>query len=102
MSLSRRRRLMKPGRVPIGTTVKVREHHRIAERRGMVGRVADRNEGDGYVAVDGFSGGFIDVGYERFLRMPVALVLAILWLGGMALLSPCVLTLFALGTLLAS
>jgi hypothetical protein len=94
---------MKPGRVPIGTTVKVREHHRIAERRGMVGRVADRYEGDGYVAVDvRFSGGFIGVGYERFLRMPVALVLAILWLGGMALLSPCVLTLFALGTLLAS
>ena len=94
---------MKLRRNSIGTTVRVREHDRIAERHGMVGRVADRYGGDGYVAVDvRFSGGFIGVGYEQFLRMPVALVLAILWLGGMALLSPCVLTLFALGMLLAS
>ena len=94
---------MKPGRVPIGTTVRVREHHRIAERRGTVGRVADRYEGDGYVAVDvRFSGGFIGVGYERFWQMPVAVVLMVLWLGGMALLSSCVLMLYALGRLLVS
>jgi hypothetical protein len=47
------------------------------------------------------SGGFVSVGYERFLRMPIAVVLAVLWLGGMALLGPCVLILYALGTLLA-
>jgi hypothetical protein len=42
----------------IGATVRVREHHRIAERRGLVGRVADRYGGGGYVAVDvRFSGG---------------------------------------------
>jgi hypothetical protein len=49
---------MKPEEVHIGMTVRVREHYRIAERRGMVGRIADRYGGDGYVAVDvRFSGG---------------------------------------------
>jgi hypothetical protein len=49
---------MKSGNVYIGATVKVCERHRIAERRGMVGRIADRYGGDGYVAVDvRFSGG---------------------------------------------
>ena len=49
---------MEPENVHIGATVRVRERHRIAERRGMVGRVADRYGGDGYVAVDvRFSGG---------------------------------------------
>ena len=50
--------VMKPESVHIGTTVRVREHHRIAERRGMVGRIADHYGGDGHVAVDvRFSGG---------------------------------------------
>jgi hypothetical protein len=50
--------VLKPGKVHIGTTVRVREHHRIAERRGMVGRIADHYGGDGYMAVDvRFSGG---------------------------------------------
>jgi hypothetical protein len=49
---------MKSGNVYIGATVRVRERHRIAERRGMVGTIADRYGGDGYVAVDvRFSGG---------------------------------------------
>jgi hypothetical protein len=49
---------MKPERVHVGTTVRVREHHRIVERRGMVGRIADHYGGDGYIAVDvRFSGG---------------------------------------------
>ena len=48
------------------------------------------------------SGGFIGVSYGRFMRMPVAVVLTVMWLGGMALFSACVLLLFALGTLLAS
>jgi hypothetical protein len=43
---------MKPEKVLIGMTVRVREHHRIAERRGMVGRIADRYGGDGHIAVD--------------------------------------------------
>jgi hypothetical protein len=43
---------MEPERVHIGTTVRVREHHRIAERRGMVGVVADHYRGDGYMVVD--------------------------------------------------
>ena len=38
--------------VHIGATVRVRERHRIAERRGMVGRIADRYGGEGYMAVD--------------------------------------------------
>jgi hypothetical protein len=48
------------------------------------------------------SDGFLGVSYERFLQMPVAVVLTVLWLGGMALLSSCVLMLYTLGTLLAS
>ena len=49
---------MKPKEVHIGTTVRVREHYRVAERRGMVGRIADHYGGDGYMAVDvRFSGG---------------------------------------------
>jgi len=42
--------------------------------------------------------GFIGVAYERFLEMPVAVVLAVLWVLGMALLGSCVLTLYVLGT----
>lgn len=49
---------MRPEEVNIGATVRVRERHRIAERRGMVGRIADRYGGEGYMAVDVcFSGG---------------------------------------------
>jgi hypothetical protein len=49
---------MKPENVHVGATVRVREHHRIAERRGTVGRIADHYGGDGYMAVDvRFSGG---------------------------------------------
>jgi hypothetical protein len=49
---------MVPDNVHIGATVRVREHHRIVERRGMVGRIANRYGGDGYIAVDvSFSGG---------------------------------------------
>jgi hypothetical protein len=44
---------MEPERITIGTTVRVREHHRIAERRDMVGRIADHYYGgDGYMVVD--------------------------------------------------
>ncbi len=49
---------MEPENVLAGATVRVRERHRIAERRGMVGRVTGRYGGEGYVAVDvRFSGG---------------------------------------------
>jgi hypothetical protein len=49
---------MKPEQVHTGTTVRVHERHRIAERRGMVGRIADPYGRDGYMAVDvRFSGG---------------------------------------------
>jgi hypothetical protein len=45
------------------------------------------------------SGGFLGIAYERFLGMPVPLVLSVLWLGGLALLGSCVLMLYALATL---
>jgi hypothetical protein len=38
---------MKPERISIGATVRVRDHHRIAERRGMVGRVRRPLRGKG-------------------------------------------------------
>jgi hypothetical protein len=49
---------MKPEKVHIGATVRVRDHHRIAKRRGMVGRITDHYGREGYMAVDvRFSGG---------------------------------------------
>jgi hypothetical protein len=35
-----------------GTRVRVMEHHRVAERRGLVGKVVARYGGEEYVAVD--------------------------------------------------
>jgi hypothetical protein len=46
------------------------------------------------------SDGFLGIAYERFLGMPVPLVLSVLWLGGLALLGSCVLMLYTLATLL--
>ena len=43
---------MKPQRISIGATVRVPEHHRIAERRGMVGTIVDHYGADGYMVVD--------------------------------------------------
>ena len=38
--------------------------------------------------------------YERFLEMPVRIVLAVMWMAGAALLSSCALTLYLFGSLL--
>jgi len=35
-----------------GTTVRVMDHHRVAERRGLMGKVAARYGGEEHVAVD--------------------------------------------------
>ena len=43
---------MKPGTIRVGKTVRVCEHYRIVERRGMVGRIVGRYGGEEYVAVD--------------------------------------------------
>ena len=43
---------MKSEEVRIGAMVRVREHYRIAERRGMVGRIVNRYGGEEYMAVD--------------------------------------------------
>jgi hypothetical protein len=43
---------MEPESITIGTTVRVREHHRIAERRGMVGRIVEHYGADAYMVVD--------------------------------------------------
>ena len=45
-------RLVRPEVVCVGARVRVREHHRIAERRGMVGEVVGLYGGEEYVAVD--------------------------------------------------
>ena len=44
--------MVKPEGACIGTPVRVSEHHRIADRRGMVGRVVEYYEGEDYMAVD--------------------------------------------------
>lgn len=43
---------MTPEQARPGMRVRVTEHHRIAERRGLVGKVVARYGGEEYVAVD--------------------------------------------------
>jgi hypothetical protein len=44
--------------------------------------------------------GIVVSSYERFLELPVAGVLAVMWVAGVALLGSCALTLYLLGSLL--
>jgi hypothetical protein len=43
---------MTPEQARPGTQVRVAEHHRVEERRGLVGRVVGRYGGGEYIAVD--------------------------------------------------
>jgi hypothetical protein len=43
---------MKPQDARVGTLVKVQEHHRIEERRGLIGEVVGCYGGNVYVVVD--------------------------------------------------
>jgi len=43
---------MTPEQARRGTWVKVMDHHRIEERRGLTGRVVARYGGEDYIAVD--------------------------------------------------
>ena len=43
---------MKPQDARVGMRVKVAEHHRIEQHRGLVGKVVDRYGGEEYVVVD--------------------------------------------------
>ena len=43
---------MKPQDVRVGMQVRVSGHHRIVERRGLLGKVVGRYGGEVYVAVD--------------------------------------------------
>jgi hypothetical protein len=43
---------MKPQEVRVGMQVRVSDHHRMVERRGLLGKVVGRYGGEEYVAVD--------------------------------------------------
>ena len=43
---------MTPEQALHGTRVRVTEHHRVEQRRGLVGTVVDRYGGEEYIAVD--------------------------------------------------
>jgi hypothetical protein len=43
---------MTPEQALPGTRVRVTEHHRVEQRRGLVGTVVDRYGGEEYIAVD--------------------------------------------------
>jgi hypothetical protein len=43
---------MTPEQARRGTRVRVMEHHRVEERRGLMGRVVARYGGEDYIAVD--------------------------------------------------
>jgi hypothetical protein len=43
---------MTPDQARRGTRVRVMEHHRVQERRGLLGKVVARYGGEDYVAVD--------------------------------------------------
>ncbi len=60
-------------------------------------KVRNRRAADSRANVDEVSGVF-----ERFLRLPVPIVLAAMWLAGVVLLGAEVLTLYTLVTLLAA
>jgi hypothetical protein len=126
-STGRRRRLMKPQRISTGTTVRVPEHHRGAEGGGMVagsqtvaGERGARDRGRSALAPTSSSAtpsshsedlgpdrharrpGVVGACYERFVRLPVAVVLALMWLVGAALLGSWALVLYALAASIAS
>jgi len=44
--------------------------------------------------------GIVVRSYERFLELPVSIVLAVMWVAGLVLLGSCALTLYLLGSLL--
>ncbi len=50
--LQREARNLVTGEARVGARVRVRAHHGIAERRGMVGTVVERYGGEEHVAVD--------------------------------------------------
>jgi hypothetical protein len=43
---------MTPEQARTGMRVRVMEHHRVQERRGLLGTVVDRYGGEDYIAVD--------------------------------------------------
>ena len=51
-SASRRQNTIKPQEVRVGMRVKVADHHRIEQRRGLVGKVVGRYGGEEHVVVD--------------------------------------------------
>jgi len=65
---------------------------------GYAGRMSQRSHCH---FVTEASGGLLGITYERFLGMPVPVVLTVLWLGGLALLGSCLLMLYVLARLLA-
>jgi hypothetical protein len=52
MTRKRSAHLMTPEQASPGTRVRVMDNHRVAERRGLVGKVVARYGGEEYVAVD--------------------------------------------------
>ena len=52
---------MKPETITIGTPVRVREHYRIADRRGMVGRIVEHYGEDGHTAKEDLAGDIEDL-----------------------------------------
>jgi hypothetical protein len=82
---------------------KVQERRPTTETQPSAGGVYDggTSQRSRFRPAAGASGGFLGIAYERFLGMPVPVVLTVLWVGGMVLLGSCVLALYALATLLA-
>ena len=80
----------------------VRERQPTTETPPCAGGVyaGGRSVGGLYRPVTEASDGLLGIAYERFLEMPVTVVLVVLWVGGVALLGSCVLMLYALATLL--
>jgi hypothetical protein len=82
---------------------KVRDHQPAeTEPRGRDFSARGVSQASHFRPVDQVSGGFIDATYGRFLEMPAAVVLTVLWLAGVALFGSCVLMLYILGSLLVS
>ncbi len=73
----------------LSTAVRARRSHgptRTAHEARALGGHAEREKGP------------VVSSYERFLELPVAGVLAMMWLAGVALLGSCALTLYFIGS----
>jgi hypothetical protein len=72
---------------------------RVAEMDASAATAGNEEAPLGSLQISAPSWGLAARAYERFLGMPVWVVLGVVWVGGAALLSSCALALYVVGSL---